>query len=63
MKDIFSIIKTILSAIIGVGSKKNLIKDFDRAENQSPWPYIISGLAVVIIFVLSILLIVSFVLS
>jgi len=63
MKELLSIVKTVLLSIIGVGSKKSLAGNFARAEGKSPWPYILVGLAAVIIFVLLILLIVKIVLS
>ncbi len=38
--------------MIGVGKKEDLIKDFERSEKHSPWPYIIVGLGMTLFFII-----------
>jgi hypothetical protein len=49
--------------MIGVGKKKNLEKDFDSTEKNGPWPYIIVGLIMTILFIGTILFAVKLALS
>ncbi len=51
MKELGQVFKAITSAMIGVGKKEDLIKDFERTEQQGPWPYIIVGLIMTIGFI------------
>jgi hypothetical protein len=44
--------KAAASAMIGVGKKEDLIKDFERSEKHSPWPYIIVGLGMTLFFII-----------
>jgi len=37
--------------MIGVGKREDLKKDFERTEKQGPWPYIIVGLVMTIVFI------------
>ena len=49
--------------MIGVGKKKNLAQDFDTTEKTGPWPYIIVGLVMTVLFIGSLIFAVSLVLS
>ena len=49
--------------MIGVGKKKNLAKDFEATEKNGPWPYIIVGIIMTVIFIGTILAAVRFALS
>jgi len=63
MKDIGQVAKAVISAMIGIGKKENLSKDFGRAEKQGPLAYIIVGLIMTGIFIGAIVLAVGLVLS
>jgi len=56
----FKIIKSVLFAMIGVQKRKNLEEDFSK---QSVIPFIIAGILMTIVFVLTIWLVVQFVLG
>ncbi len=43
--------KAVASAMIGVGKKDSLAKDFEKTEKQGPWAYIVVGLIMVAIFI------------
>jgi hypothetical protein len=49
--------------MIGVGKKQNLEKDFESTEKNGPWPYIIVGLIMTILFIGTILFAVKLALS
>lgn len=51
MKGLGQVFKAVASAMIGVGKKEDLIKDFERTEKQGPWPYIIVGMIMTIVFI------------
>ena len=51
MKDLLQVFKAVASAMVGVGKKDNLVKDFERTERQGPWAYIIVALIMVAIFI------------
>lgn len=51
MKGLGQVFKAVTSAMVGVGKKENLIKDFERTEKQGPWPYIIVGLIMTVVFI------------
>jgi len=51
MKGLGQVFKAVTSAMIGVGKKEDLVKDFERAENQGPWSYIIVGLLMTVVFI------------
>ena len=55
--------KAVASAMIGIGKKKNLAKDFEATEKNGPWPYIIVGIIMTVLFVGTILAAVRFALS
>ncbi|SFV76438.1 hypothetical protein MNB_SUP05-4-535 [hydrothermal vent metagenome] len=63
MKDIGQVVKAVISAMIGIGKKENLSKDFSRAEKHGPLAYIIVGLIMTGIFIGAIVLAVGLVLS
>jgi hypothetical protein len=44
MKGLGQVFKAVTSAMIGVGKREDLIKDFERTEKQGPWTYIVVGL-------------------
>ena len=50
MKGLGQVFKAVTSAMIGIGKKEDLNKDFERSEKQGPWPYIIVGLIMTIVF-------------
>jgi hypothetical protein len=51
MKGLGQVFKAVSSAMVGVGKKEDLIKDFERAEKQGPWAYIIVGLVMTAVFI------------
>lgn len=55
--------KAVASAMIGIGKKKNLAKDFEATEKNGPWPYIIVGIIMTVFFIGTILAAVRFALS
>lgn len=57
---LLSLILTVMAAAIGVQTKKNLEKDFSQS---SPVPYIIAGVIFTILFMCSVIFVVSLVLS
>lgn len=62
MKDIGQVVKAIMSAMIGVGKREDLIKDLERTEKQGPRPYIVVGLLMTVGFIVTIIAIVKMVL-
>ncbi|MDC0963726.1 DUF2970 domain-containing protein [Candidatus Pseudothioglobus singularis] len=63
MKSLLQVFRAVSSAMIGVGKKKNLAQDFDTTEKTGPWPYIIVGLMMTILFIGSLIFAVRLVLS
>ncbi len=63
MKGLGQVFKAVTSAMIGVGKREDLIKDFERTENKGPWPYIIVGLIMTIGFIGAVIAVVKLVLS
>ena len=63
MRYFFQVLRGVASAMIGVGKKKILAKDFDAVEKSGPWLYILVGLVMTILFIGSILFAVRLVLS
>ena len=55
MKGTFQVFKAVASAMIGVGKKKNLAKDFEAMEKNGPWSYIIVGIIMTVLFIGTIL--------
>ena len=51
MKGLLQVFKAVASAMVGVGKKDNLAKDFEKTEKQGPWAYIIVALIMVAIFI------------
>jgi len=51
LKGLGQVFKAVASAMIGVGKKENLAKDFERTEKQGPWPYIVVGLVMTAVFI------------
>jgi hypothetical protein len=62
MKSLMQVFRAIASAMIGVGKKKNLAQDFEATEKTGPWPYIVVGLIMTILFIGTILVAVRLVL-
>ena len=63
MKGLFQVFRAVASAMIGVGKKKHLTQDFEATEKTGPWPYIIVGLMMTVLFIGSLILAVRLVLS
>ena len=63
MRYFFQVLRGVASAMIGIGKKKNLAKDFDAVEKSGPWLYILVGLIMTILFIGTILFAVRLVLS
>ena len=63
MKGTLQAFKAVASAMIGIGKKENLAKDFEATEQSGPWPYIIVGIIMTVIFIGTILAAVRFALS
>jgi len=63
LKGALQVFKAVASAMIGVGKKKNLIKDFETTEKNGPWLYIVVGIITTVLFVGTILVAVRFALS
>lgn len=62
MKGLGQIFKAVTSAMIGVGKKENLIKDFERIEKQGLRSYIIVGFIMTIAFIAVVIAVVKLVL-
>ena len=60
MKGLGQVVKAVTSAMIGIGKKEDLVKDFERSEKQGPWPYIIVGLIMTIVFIVIVMAVVKF---
>ncbi|MDB2589667.1 DUF2970 domain-containing protein [Candidatus Thioglobus sp.] len=63
MNGLGQVFKAVTSAMIGIGKKEDLIKDFERSEKQGPWPYIIVGLIMTIVFIVIVMAVVKFAIS
>jgi len=63
VKGLGQVFKAVTSAMIGVGKKEDLIKDFERTEKQGPWPYIIVGLIMTGVFIMLVITVVKFALA
>ena len=63
MRAMLQVFRAVASAMIGVGKKKNLEKDFESTEKNGPWLYIIIGLIMTILFIGTILFAVKLALS
>ena len=63
MKGTLQVFKAVASAMIGIGKKKNLAKDFDATEKNGPWSYIVVGIIMTVLFIGTILAAVRFALS
>ena len=51
MKVTLQVFKAVASAMIGVGKKKNLAKDFEATEKNGPWSYIVVGIMMTVLFI------------
>jgi|TARA_B100000929_G_scaffold125624_1_gene99530 hypothetical protein len=63
MKGVFEVFRAVASAMIGVGKKKDLVRDFESAEKNGPWSYIFVGLLMTVVFIGVIVTVVKFVLA
>ena len=63
MKDALQVFKAVASAMIGVGKKTNLSRDFEAAEKHGPLSYIVVGIIMTVLFIGTILAAVRFALS
>ena len=63
MKSLMQVFRAATSAMIGVGKKNNLAQDFETIEKPGPWPYIIVGIIMTVLFIGSLILAVRLVLS
>ena len=63
MKDLWQVIKAVNAAMIGIGKKDDLVKDFEKTEKSGPWPYIIVGLVMTVLFISAVILAVKFALA
>jgi hypothetical protein len=63
MSFLIQVFKAVASSMIGVGKKKNLVQDFEAVEKKGPWPFIIVGLFMTVLFIGSLILAVRLVLS
>ncbi|MCS5591881.1 MAG: DUF2970 domain-containing protein [Gammaproteobacteria bacterium] len=57
------VFKAVASAMVGVGKKDNLAKDFEKTEKQGPWVYVVVALIMVAIFIGAIIAAVRFALA
>lgn len=57
------VFKAVASAMVGVGKRDSLVKDFDKTEKQGPWAYIVVALFMVAIFIGVIITAVKFALA
>lgn len=55
--------RAVTSAIIGIGKREDLVKDFEQTERQGPWLYIVVALVMIAGFVVLVMLAVKFALS
>jgi len=63
VKGLLQVFKAVASAMVGVGKKDNLTKDFEKTEKQGPLAYIVVALIMVAIFIGVIITAVRFALS
>ena len=63
MKSLLQVFRAVASAMIGVGKKKNLAQDFDATEKTGPWPYIVAGLIMTVLFIGSLIFTIRLALS
>ncbi len=57
--EFLKVIKSVMSAMIGVQNKKNLQEDFSKS---SPMPFIIAGIIMTLVFIFSVYFVVQLVL-
>ncbi|MDB4139955.1 DUF2970 domain-containing protein [Candidatus Thioglobus sp.] len=62
MGSLLQVFRAVASAMIGVGKKKHLAQDFESTEKTGPWPYVIVGIIMTVLFIGSILFAVRLVL-
>jgi len=63
MKGTLQVFKAAASAMIGIGKKANLSKDFEATEKNGPLSYIVVGIIMIALFIGTILAAVRLVLS
>ena len=62
MSSLARVFKAAASSMIGVGKKKHLAQDFEAVEKTGPWPYIIVGLVMIVLFISTLIVVVRLVL-
>ena len=55
--------KAVFSAIVGIGQREDLVKDFEQTAKQGPWLYIVVALVMTVGFIALVMTIVKIVLS
>ncbi|MCH9746234.1 MAG: DUF2970 domain-containing protein [Proteobacteria bacterium] len=55
--------KAVFSAIVGIGKREDLVKDFEQTAKQGPWLYIVVALVMTVGFIALVMMIVKIVLS
>lgn len=55
MSSIFAVVRSVLSAFVGVQNEAQRKQDFSQS---SPWPYIFTGLVLTLIFIVLLVLLV-----
>lgn len=60
MNNLGQVFKAVTAAMVGVGKKEDLIKDFEHTEKQGPWAYIIVGLIMTLVFIFAVIAMVKF---
>ncbi len=59
MMEFLKVIKSVMAAMIGIQSKKNLQEDFSKS---SPLPFIVAGIIMTLLFIFSVYAVVQLVL-
>ena len=62
MSSLTRVFKAVASSMIGVGKKKHLAQDFEAVEKTGPWPYIVVGFAMTVLFIGTLIVVVRLVL-
>ena len=62
MRSLLQVFRAVASAMIGVGKKTNLAQDFETTEKKGPWPYIVVGLFMTVLFIGTLIFVVRLIL-
>ncbi len=63
MRGLGQVLKAVTSAMVGIGKRQDLMGDFERAEKQGAWAYIIVGLLMTAVFIGVVVMVVMVVLA